>query len=233
MAATSKKGDSKQALLDDLQSLRTMLDEDSSHKNPNDPISQPGNNLTTRKIPLLQDIFDPEHPEHEIQVEQLRADNVEQWVNGNLFDDALDPDSPGVPENKVDEPSIELPELFPMDEVVEPVAYDPENAIEEEDFELTDLYTEYAGQWQEPEPVETYPEAQPFLGLSATETEEFIELLIEEHADEILTLFKDILKDQLALLVTQVRDNDSIPDFTDTDTLAGDYPSDANEDDPL
>lgn len=224
MAVFDNEGDSKQALLNDLKSLHAMLEEDSKTTIHKDTPTRPGaGDLTTVKIPLLQDIFDPDHPEQEIQIEQLNADHVEQWLTGNLFDEIVDQVTGQTPDQ---------PDLL-ASEPVEPVAgeepdgsidYAPHDLTEENSTELTALYAEYANQWGEPEIPETSAVSKPFAGLSPAEADEFLELLIEENADEILDLLKDILKDRLSLLVTQVRDNDSAPGFTDNDNLAGDFP---------
>ncbi len=233
MAISSDEGDSKQALLDDLQSLQKMLNEDVETV----PTAQPEtsgsphpNHLSAVKIPLLQDIFDPEHPEQEIQVEQLNADNVEQWVTGNLFDQEAD--------TAIEQPVIQQDNSVtaavdpaPIEEPDEPVDYTPPDSTAEDSTELTALYTEYADFREEQEVPPDRPETRLIQGLSPAETEEFIELLIEEHADDILALLKDILKDQLSLLVTQVRDNDSISEFKENNSMNASFPNWENLDD--
>jgi hypothetical protein len=226
MSVFNKEGDSKQALLDDLQALHSMLHEDAKTEST-PPSETPGrtkaSHSTSGKIPLLQDIFDPEHPDQEIQVEQLSADNVEQWVTGNLFDVEEEPETGQTADQPADS-VIEAVTPLPDDAPDESINYAPVEPTGETSTELTNLYRDYAEQWGEQEIPAPDSVAKPFMGLSEAETEEFIELLIEEHADEILALLKDVLKDQLSLLVTQVRDNDSNPSFPEGDSFSGDLP---------
>lgn len=229
MAMFDNERDSKQALLNDLKSLHSMLEEDAKTTIQKDTPARSGPGDLT-KIPLLQDIFDPEHPEQEIQIEQLNVDHVERWVTGNLFDETVDPVT-GQTADQPDRLSSEPVEADAGYEPDESIDYAPQDLSEENSTELTALYAEYANQWGEPEIPEISTAGSSFTGLSAAEADEFLELLIEEHADEILDLLKDILKDRLSLLVTQVRDNDSASGFTDSDDLAGDFPSENFSDD--
>jgi hypothetical protein len=51
-------------------------------------------------------------------------------------------------------------------------------------------------------------------GLSPTETDRLIDTLVDEHVDEILELFKSILRDNLSLLMARFRDAASAPNHS-------------------
>jgi len=224
--------DSKRGLMKDLQSIRSILDESASSDNSIAAEPEKTDAADSRlpgQIPLLQDIFDPDHPEQDMQIEQLKFDKLQPWTNHSLFEDQDDVESePTADEAEINETSVldsqsAAESVQPDNESIKQVddipdsVYETEAAARQEvpDTDDPDNMDEIEGSYQnyslhEQEPSDPSPVAQPLAGLSLAETEEFLNLLVEEHVDDIIDIFKEVLRDRLSLLITQSRDGDPI-----------------------
>lgn len=224
MSEAEKTENGMNALLEELQSIRNVLDAVDStdaDKPGSDKTEQTETSTMRNQIPLLQDIIDPEWPGEDIQLEQSRtadasiiSDQAQFGLNGIAHSDSQsDPEvDPYVPDELY--PQNELP-IFAEDSLHE--------APDQDQIETT--YSEY----QDLRVSEDTEPTAPLAGLSRVETDEFIDLVIAEHVDEILDLFRAILRDKLSLLMVQFRDTPSrpaslvkrevdLPDFGDEDS---------------
>lgn len=165
MSDAEKTENGKNALLEELQSIRNMLDEagstdaDASGLDKTEKIET--SSIPTQ-IPLLQDMIEPE-------------------------------EDPYVPDA-----------LYPQNEL--PIAAEDSLPEVPDQDQIEATYSEYQDLLVPEESVAPIGLA----GFSPIETDEFVELLIEEHVDEIMDLMKKILRDKLSLLITQFRDTPSM-----------------------
>ena len=222
-----KNGNAKNALLEDLESIRNMLDDETSPDADEPRLDEPEETpRVPSQIPLLQDIVETESSDEEIQLEQLRS-TVSSFLSDQTL---LDPDDIEELANQGD-PEIEwsVPdELYQQDELLM-FAEDVEDEAADED-EAGSAYSAYQD-LDDPEEPHT---AAGLAGLTPDETDEFIDLLIEEYMDEILELFRSILRDKLSLLMVHFRDtgagsrNGAVDDNDDQE----DDPPAASDEDP-
>lgn len=165
MSDAEKTENGKKALLEELQSIRNMLDEADSTDADASGLDKTENIETSSiptQIPLLQDMIDPEG-------------------------------DPYVPDA-----------LYPQNEL--PIAAEDSLPEVPDPDQIEATYSEYQDLLVPEEPVAPIGLA----GFSPIETDEFVDLLIEEHVDEIMDLMKKILRDKLSLLMIQFRDTPSM-----------------------
>ena len=198
--------ESKSDLLKELESIRDALafETRSSGSNTSDDKT---NGAATKppKIPLLQEIFDPQRPNQSIHLQQLDVDSAEIFADFTVFDTS-DFHHPSSSPETGEKTELQNPvaSANPLDD---PNQLNARGEVEPGSEENTPQETEVLA-LLELLPISTAQENQ-IIALAANEelqdanTETIIDQVIEQHVDQILALFRSTLRDNLPGLLKQ------------------------------